>query len=202
MKTLIFEDIKAFWTREDKKINGVSKEFAELNPNWDKERGNEGCWNCSRCSDCSDCSSCSRCSDCSRCSRCSDCFRCSSCSDCSSCYDCSGLAAQKLETPIPVIPQIHNAVRQAVEATPQSLNMGDWHTCETTHCRAGWVVYLAGDAGKELEAKTSTEFAAKQIYKASSPIKVSPIRFFDTDEKAMADIIRCAEEETALLSNQ
>ena len=76
--------------------------------------------------------------------------------------------------------------------------MSSWHTCDTTHCRAGWVVVLAGDAGKALEIVTSTEFAAKQIYKASSPIKVSPIRFYETKEKAMQDIIRCAKEELAL----
>jgi len=34
-----------------------------------------------------------------------------------------------------------------------------------------------------------------QIYKASSPIRVSPVRFFETNELAMADIKRCAEEE-------
>jgi len=73
--------------------------------------------------------------------------------------------------------------------------MGDWHTCDTTHCRAGWVVFLAGDAGKKLEAHTSTQFAAMQIYKESSAIRVSPPRFFETNEVAMADMKRCAEEE-------
>ncbi len=76
--------------------------------------------------------------------------------------------------------------------------MGDWHTCETTHCRAGWVVFLAGEAGKKLEALTSTEFAAKLIYKDSSPIEVSPPRFFEDNETATADIERCAMEEAAL----
>ena len=76
--------------------------------------------------------------------------------------------------------------------------MGDWHTCSTTHCRAGWVVHLAGEAGKELEKKTSTLFAAMQIYKASSPIRVSPTRFFETNEAAMKDMQRCAEEEAKL----
>ena len=208
MKTQIYDTIQDFWNREDKTTNGVSKEFSEANPRWEEERENEGCWNCSRCFGCSRCSRCSRCSDCSDCSRCfdcSDCFDCSSCSDCSDCSDCFGcsdLAAQKLEKTVPIIPQIHNAVRQAVEATPESLNMRKWHTCDTTHCRAGWVVVLAGDAGKALEIATSTEFAAKQIYKASSPIKVLPIRFYDTKEKAMEDIIRCAKEESALISKQ
>ena len=73
--------------------------------------------------------------------------------------------------------------------------MDVWHTCDTTHCRAGWITTLAGPAGKALEEATSTEFAAMQIYKASSPIRVSPVRFYETNEVAMADILRCAKEE-------
>jgi hypothetical protein len=79
--------------------------------------------------------------------------------------------------------------------------MSDWHTCETTHCRAGWVVTLAGEQGKQLEKETSTCFAAMQIYKESSPIKVSPVRFFDSNKQGMEDIIRCAAEEK-LLANK
>ena len=74
--------------------------------------------------------------------------------------------------------------------------MSTWHTCNTTHCRGGWVVTLAGVKGKELESKTSTLFAAMMIYKASSPIRVSPTRFFDNNTKAMEDIKKCAELET------
>jgi hypothetical protein len=80
---------------------------------------------------------------------------------------------------------------------PEALDMGSWHTCDTTHCRAGWVVHLAGEAGRKLEGHTSTQFAAMQIYKASSDIRVSPPRFFETNGVAMADIKRCAEEEAA-----
>jgi hypothetical protein len=54
------------------------------------------------------------------------------------------------------------------------------------------VVTLAGEAGRALEEKTSTAFAAMQIYKASSPIRVSPARFYDPNEAAKADIERCA----------
>jgi len=84
-----------------------------------------------------------------------------------------------------------------LEVTKQSgaLNMRDWHTCDTTHCRAGWVVTLAGEEGKKLEAKTSTSFAAMMIYKASSEIRVYPPRFYETNEVAMSDIERCAELE-------
>ena len=95
----------------------------------------------------------------------------------------------------PVIENIHQKIFEAVTNPNQKLEMGDWHTCDTTHCRAGWVVHLAGKAGYELEAFTSTEFAAKQIYNASSKIPVSPVRFYEGNEKAMADIVRCAELE-------
>ncbi len=64
--------------------------------------------------------------------------------------------------------------------------------CGTTHCRAGWVVTLAGKEGRELEKKTSTQFAAMQIYHKSSPIKVSPVRFFESNETAIKDIEECA----------
>lgn len=73
--------------------------------------------------------------------------------------------------------------------------MGSWHTCDTTHCRAGWVVNLAGPTGYELEEKTSTLFAAMQIYNASSSIVVNPPRFYETNEVALADMERCAKEE-------
>jgi hypothetical protein len=76
--------------------------------------------------------------------------------------------------------------------------MSDWHTCDTTHCRGGWVIHLAGEGGYKLAKQTDTLFAAMQIYKKSSPIKVSPTRFFETNEIAMADIKRCAEEENKI----
>jgi hypothetical protein len=74
--------------------------------------------------------------------------------------------------------------------------MSTWHQCETTHCRAGWAVFLAGERGRALEAVSSTLFAAMQIYHASAPdIPVSPVRFFEKNEVALADMERCAEEE-------
>lgn len=101
---------------------------------------------------------------------------------------------------IPVVPNIHQAVLAAV-SKENAFDMGDWHKetkCGSTHCRGGWVIALAGEAGKKLEEHTTSEFAAMQIYKASSPIKVSPVRFYETNEVAMADIKRCATEEAAL----
>jgi hypothetical protein len=94
---------------------------------------------------------------------------------------------------IPRIDRIHEKVYAAV-SQPDALNMGDWHTCETTHCRAGWVVTLAGDAGKELEARFGTELAAMLIYRESgSPI--NPCRFYDSNEAALEDMRKLAEME-------
>lgn len=77
--------------------------------------------------------------------------------------------------------------------------MGSWHNeeaaCGTTHCRAGGVVALAGEAGAILENRTSTLFAAMQIYKKSSPIRVWPPSFFVANALALADMKRCAELE-------
>ena len=73
--------------------------------------------------------------------------------------------------------------------------MRSWHACETTHCRAGWVVALAGEDGKDLEAQTDTAFAAMAIYRTSSDIVVSPSMFYVSNEEALKDMKRCAEQE-------
>ena len=96
-----------------------------------------------------------------------------------------------------MIERIHSRVFEAA-SQPSALNMSDWRTCETTHCRAGWVVHLAGEAGKRLEDRTSTLFAAMQIYKASDPVnRVAPTRFYESNEAALEDMRRLAEIEAA-----
>ena len=76
-----------------------------------------------------------------------------------------------------------------------ALDMSSWH-CGTTHCRAGWVVTLAGEAGKVLEAATSTPFAAMQIYRASDPTWAMS-DFFAPNAEALADMKHLAEQGTA-----
>ena len=72
--------------------------------------------------------------------------------------------------------------------------MCTWHTCSTTHCRAGWVVTLAGDAGRELEQFHDTALAAQLIYDASDPnYRINPARFYDSNEDALADMKKLAE---------
>lgn len=100
------------------------------------------------------------------------------------------MAPQKAALNIPVIEDIHRKVYEAA-SKPSALNMAEVHACETTHCRAGWAVHLAGEAGYELEKKTSWLFAAQQIYKASG-YQISPCRFYDSNADAMADMARLA----------
>lgn len=129
---------------------------------------------------------------------CKNCINCSGCSGCSRCYDCSVFSdlinVKNGLKPSPFVPKIENIDKAVYEAClqPDALNMDTWHTCETTHCRAGWVVHLAGKEGKELDMFHNTLLAAQLIYlESGSPI--SPVRFFDTNADAMADMKKRAE---------
>ena len=78
--------------------------------------------------------------------------------------------------------------------------MGQWHKNSnvggTTHCRAGWITHLAGEAGKSLEEAWTTNHAAWLIYKASDPeIKGRP-DFFCSNGEALADMKRLTDEES------
>lgn len=76
--------------------------------------------------------------------------------------------------------------------------MGIVHTCANTHCRGGWVVTLAGEAGRDLENFYNWEVAAMLIYDASDPtLKINPVRFYDTNEDALADMKALAEREAS-----
>ena len=70
--------------------------------------------------------------------------------------------------------------------------MGAWHTCGTTHCRAGWAIHLAGEDGYALERFYGEALAAQLIYKASG-YTISPVRFFESSDVAMADMRRLAQ---------
>ena len=53
-------------------------------------------------------------------------------------------------------------------------------------------MHLAGPAGYALERFHGAALAAQLIYKASG-CEISPVRFFEPDAEAMADIKRLAE---------
>jgi hypothetical protein len=96
---------------------------------------------------------------------------------------------------VPVVESLDARILDAISQPGAALAMGDWHTCETTHCRAGWAIHLAGKAGYELEAKLGDPaLAGRAIYRASTGR--SP-HFYATNERALADIRRCAEEDVS-----
>ncbi len=89
--------------------------------------------------------------------------------------------------PSVIVPDIDRAVLSAVTATGCSLNMKDWHTCATTHCRAGWAITLAGSEGLALEKRFGSQVAGTFIYAASRPgVRVPD--FFASTENAMQSI--------------
>ena len=101
---------------------------------------------------------------------------------------------------VPVIKDIHQTV-YAAATQPGALDMGKWHnSCGTAHCRAGWVVTLAGDAGRAMEFCMGTPAAAAMIYLASDP-KIEKMPNFYTDNgTALADMKRLAEQEAAAVA--
>ena len=92
----------------------------------------------------------------------------------------------------PAIPDIHKAVHAAA-SQPGALNMSTWH-CGTTHCRAGWVVTLAGEAGADLERRIGTSAAAALIYLKSDPALERIPDFYCDNKTALADMKRLAEQ--------
>jgi hypothetical protein len=94
---------------------------------------------------------------------------------------------------VPAIPDIHRVVLEAA-SQPGALDMGSWHNdCGTAHCRAGWVVTLAGEPGRALEEAVGTPAAAALIYARSDPsLSCTPDFYCDNDE-ALADMKRLAE---------
>jgi hypothetical protein len=87
----------------------------------------------------------------------------------------------------PVLPNIDQQIIDPIRTAGNSLNMREWHTCETTHCRAGWAVHLAGEAGYALETATNAQTAGALIYLASRPGKPIP-NWVASNREAMDDL--------------
>jgi len=58
------------------------------------------------------------------------------------------------------------------------LAMCNWHTCKTTHCRAGWYITDAGKVGAGLEEHFGAWLAGAAIYLASHPGETKVPNFF------------------------
>lgn len=219
MSTEIFENYEAFQQRPDKSVSGVSRIFAEQNPDWKAtNRTNIGCWNCADCAYCQDCDSCMDCHGCRQCVRCGAAVDCQACVDsyglhkCSACRhcarvdygdNCTGLLQrsevenEEADFRLPVLVDVHQKVLEAASHTG-ALNMGKWHSCETTHCRAGWVVVLAGEMARRMEEICGTRIVARVIYARSSEIRVPDWTFFETEKVALKHMVKCAEMEIKL----
>jgi hypothetical protein len=94
---------------------------------------------------------------------------------------------------VPIIENIDSKILAEIEGGG-TLNMSDWHTCETTHCRAGWAITIAGEAGLALEKSVGSPTAGMLIYVKSSPNLPVP-DFYASDEAALADIKKRAAAE-------
>lgn len=97
---------------------------------------------------------------------------------------------------VPIVENLDSKILAAIEAPGNELNMGSWHTCETTHCRAGWAITLAGAGGAALEFALGSAAAGALIYAASKPGKKIP-NFYADNATALEDIRRSAVEEQA-----
>jgi uncharacterized protein YjbI with pentapeptide repeats len=96
------------------------------------------------------------------------------------------LSGAKGLPPIPAIVNIDAAILTAISRPDARLEMGDWHFCETTHCRAGWAVHLAGEPGYALERAVGPAAAGALIYAASGSHPTPD--FYCDNEAALADI--------------
>jgi pentapeptide repeat protein len=94
---------------------------------------------------------------------------------------------------VPVVPRLHGQIAELLAAGKGDLDMSNWHICETTHCRAGWAIHLAGPAGYKLEEEVGPAVAGALITIASCPSIKVPNFYADTDV-ALADIQRLAAE--------
>jgi len=78
-----------------------------------------------------------------------------------------------------------------INANADAIEMGCYHTCETTHCRAGWAIVLGGEPGKQLEHMVGSNAAGALIYAVSRPGQRVP-DLYATNEDARCDIEMCA----------
>ncbi len=157
-----------------------------------------GCADCFDCVDCKDCAGsaeCRSCIGCTGCSKCSLCEDCAECEGCSRCVKCAGLEGQNRVRCVPLLPSapviahLHAQVYAAAKRPGMIADEG-WHHGKA-HSHAGWIVKLAGNAGRVLEKKSSTAFAAMAISRASDPTwRMS--NFYASPEETLRETRRLA----------
>lgn len=92
----------------------------------------------------------------------------------------------------PVVPDLDYRILTLIERGSGSLNMDAWHTCQTTHCLAGWAIHLAGVSGYDLERDLGPSVAGTLIFQASCGYVPD---FFARNEEALQDLRERVEEE-------
>lgn len=91
---------------------------------------------------------------------------------------------------VPKIEDLDAKIVAAIECGGK-LDMNHWHTCKTTHCRAGWAITLAGEDGIALEKKFGSAAAGALIYAKSTPDAKIP-NFYASTKEAMEDLLKRA----------
>ncbi len=98
---------------------------------------------------------------------------------------------------VPLVERLDAQILESIEAAPASLDMSAWHgeapECGTTHCRAGWAVHKAGEAGYALEAKVGSAVAGLLIYLKSTGVIPD---FYCDNQEALEDIRACAAKQS------
>ena len=71
-------------------------------------------------------------------------------------------------------------VAATVLAAPESLEMCDWHYCDTAHCLAGWAIHQAGALGKLLESVHGSYMAGLMLLGPEAAT-----HFYDSNDQAL-----------------
>lgn len=90
---------------------------------------------------------------------------------------------------VPYIENLDAKILNDINNHGYHLEMGSWHTCETTHCRAGFAEVYGGDQAKELVKYFGHWLTGGMIYWRSSGYIPD---FYASNEDAMRDIIEKA----------
>jgi len=95
---------------------------------------------------------------------------------------------------VPAIPRIHQAVYAAARQD-EAFAMDSLPRRGSAHCREGWVIALAGPAGKALEWALGSSAAAALIYMASDRELEKIPDFHAANADALEDMKKLAERE-------
>ena len=95
---------------------------------------------------------------------------------------------------IPKVKNLYSQIFNKINNESCSIKMDQVHTCETTHCIAGWTIFLCGQEGKDLEQEYGWELAARKIHEKNYPKKRLPY-YYASNEAALAYVEARALEE-------